>query len=591
MGTSLGLFNFSLKKTLSTSDDPIIKAQITLFYFLSIINFLKIGVAICSVIFDGTSVGLAGILVLLLISIVLFKVLLTYPSKLELLIHIALGVACLRLWFGMLDSKHLSLIVLQQVFIVIMLAFYGLKGKAGYFYSVLATFPVFYFILINQQPQFFMLLPNLSVFASVLIIVLNFLIIIISHHYYYGIIYQTLNSREETNEDLVKASESKTLFFSTMSHELRTPLNSVIGMANLLLDESKDSEQKENLDILKFSAESLLSLINDILDYNKMESGHVELEQIEFDVVKLVQNACASMRIKASEKDLYCITSISEKLDGITFIGDPTRLLQILYNLISNAIKFTKKGGVEIQVSLRDQTDENATLRFCIIDTGLGISADQQEMIFKPFIQASAKINRKFGGTGLGLSIVKQLLTLHDSHILLDSEPDQGSKFFFDITYKIKSKDLKAALEGEILKIIYPVSDLKILLAEDNLMNILFMRKLFSKWDIVIDVAENGIEAMALIAEKDYDLVLMDIHMPFMNGYEATLKIRELKNPAKSSVTIIALTASVSSDVHEKILEVGMNDSISKPFNPENLYTKLTELKGRLVSAKRVIDN
>jgi len=579
MQTPLNVFNWSISKSVQTIDNPVNKAKITVFYYLYLANFLKVGVLLPGFILHNDHQQIIRCMIGIIITVVVLKFLLWKPIHFQKLIFLTLTAAVLGIWKStLIDQTPLYLILIQNVFMVVMWSFYGLEGKWGYLYSSAAILPLLICIFSNQNIEISVSPPNVHIYSSFFVITLNFLIIILAHHYYRGILYRTIATSKKLNEDLSKSNAANTMFFSTMSHELRTPLNAVIGITNLLIDDNKDEDQRENLDILKFSAESLLSLINDILDFNKIGSGKVELETISFDLKTLIENACAGLRIKATEKNLYCITTIPSDIEKFNVIGDPTRLLQIIYNLVGNAIKFTKTGGVQIGLNILAHSGDTMSIRFSIQDTGLGIDKEQQQVIFEPFIQADVNTTRKYGGTGLGLSIVKHLLTLHNSSIHVESELNKGATFFFDIDYQVTKKEANPDYKISNTKNHVSLSNLKILLAEDNAMNILLMKKLFSKWDINIDIAENGKEALDLLARQNYNVILMDIHMPVMNGYETTLKIRKMEDQIKASTHIIALTASVSNDVLQHISEVGMNEALSKPFKPEELYQKLKKL-------------
>lgn len=573
--TALSLSNWSLSHTLKLTSDPILKAQVIVFYFVFLFNFVKIGVLLPGYIQNDYFELIEGCVVGTLITLIALKLLLSFPSRVGALIHFALISSIAFMWPLLFrPNEEINVVTIQNVFMICMWSFYGLNSSWGIFYSIVGIAPVFFGAMIHEH-TFNLGLPNTPIEASVTVIIANIVIILLGHYYYRNAIFKTLEEKGKLNEELEESDKAKTLFLSTMSHELRTPLNSVIGMANLLIDDNDDAEKKENLDILKFSAESLLSLINDILDFNKIGSGKVELETISFNLKALIGNVCAGLRIKAAEKNLYCTLQVDEELENQEVIGDPTRLLQIVNNLVGNAIKFTKKGGVSVQINLLKKESNTLSIRFMVVDTGLGITKEQEQYIFEPFTQASKNTTRKYGGTGLGLSIVKHLLTLHNSEIHLESEVDSGARFYFDIDYLASAKSVGTQLVTHQPEESFDSSGLHVLLAEDNLMSILFMKKLFLKWDISLDVVENGFEAVKALEKRDYSLILMDIHMPLMNGYEATKLIRMMTEPAKSAVHIIALTASVSIDIHLSAIEAGMNDSISKPFPAEELYQKI----------------
>lgn len=572
----LTLLNNPLQKTLRGVSDPIQHAQITVFYYVFLMNVVKICVLIPGYIASHdyqllgySAMGLAMIAVII-------NFLLSKPEHLTKLIHVVLIIKISMLIGGtVFYNGNLTLLTIQDIFMVCMWSFYALKGKWGFHYAWIATIPLFYPIIVEGAVFIPLGMSDLSSIPFIIVLTINFFIIFFAHYFYSSFLYDTIESKENLYVALEDANRKQTLFFSNMSHELRTPLNAVIGMANLLIDGNENKEQKENLDILKFSAENLLSLINDILDLNKIGTGNVELEAIPFKLKELLDNACAGLRIKATEKDLYCRVALSPDLADVTVVGDPTRLLQIIFNLVGNGIKFTRDGGVEIKVTKGEAAEGRVLLHFSIKDTGIGMTPAQQQHVFDPFTQADSHTTRNFGGTGLGLSIVKQLLTLHNSAIVLKSELNAGATFTFDLDYPLAEEAPRPMMVPRLENPDIDISELKIMLAEDNMMNILFMEKLLGRWGITIDVAANGLEVMELMSKNYYDLILMDIQMPEMNGYEATMKIRQLPDPVKAGIYIIALTASVSDDVHVKVVEAGMNDNLSKPFKPEQLYEKL----------------
>jgi two-component system, sensor histidine kinase len=349
----------------------------------------------------------------------------------------------------------------------------------------------------------------------------------------------------------------------------------VIGMTELLLDDPHDNNQKENLKVLNFSAVSLHSLINDILDYNKIDSGKLHLEPTRVNLYNLMESIYAGMKLQAQEKGLNLILKIDQDIKGLNMTTDPTRITQIIYNLVGNGIKFTNEGGVTISLKTLGRDSGNIRIRFSVTDTGIGISSDQHEAIFEPFIQASGNITRNFGGTGLGLAIVKRLLDLFNSTINLESS-DSGSKFSFDIAFKLDNK--QEIEQNSSIKSNYDLNGLKVLVAEDNPINVLLLKKILTKWNIEPVFAENGIETLGKLSSAAFDVILMDIHMPLMDGYKATAEIRKLSDPVKSSISIIALTASTS-NLEERIKEIGMDDYIYKPFNSKELYSKLKKIQ------------
>ena len=386
----------------------------------------------------------------------------------------------------------------------------------------------------------------------------------------------------KTKEAAEEASRLKAEFLSTMSHEIRTPLNAVIGMTHLLKEEKLNEAQLQYLSTLNLSANNLLSLINDILDFNKIEAQKINLERKEFDLMVLVQNATRSLKMKAKEKGLKLITDIDENIPS-TLIGDPTRINQILINLLSNAIKFTEKGHVTARVTLQSTVKESASLLFEVIDSGIGISKDNQEIIFDQFTQANNETTRLYGGTGLGLSITKRLLQLMNSDIHLRSELGEGSCFYFKLDLEIsKSLTMTKQLPGTIENTPSAVTfDQKfILIVEDNEINAFLVSKFIQKWGMDYKIVENGKKAIEEVEKNNFDLILMDLQMPEMNGFEATNIIRNLDDQRKSETPIVALTAQAQADIKSRVFQSGFNDFIPKPFDPDNLYDKILKLVG-----------
>jgi PAS domain S-box-containing protein len=372
-------------------------------------------------------------------------------------------------------------------------------------------------------------------------------------------------------EEAVQLSRAKDMFISVMSHEIRTPLNAVIGMSHLLSEDNPTESQKENLDVLKFSADNLMTLINDVLDFAKIETGNIELEKVNVDLRDMVRSVCNSLQYTVTRKNIYLKESVDQDVPPL-ILGDRTRLVQIMLNLVNNAVKFTEKGGVTIDLKVIEQTSTEVRIRFAVIDTGIGISANKTNTIFESFKQASTDTTRKYGGTGLGLAITKSLIELHESRINVDSVLDQGSTFWFTVTFKkVDNTAITTNTSTDIgLKV-------NVLVADDNQINRLLINKVLKKWGVQADFAENGLEAVQkTMANRNYDVILMDIHMPEMGGLEATQVLRGKDDEYCRNVPIIALTASMLTNQMNQIEEVGMNDFILKPFDPKNLYDKLS---------------
>ncbi|MBI3142958.1 MAG: response regulator [Bacteroidetes bacterium] len=378
---------------------------------------------------------------------------------------------------------------------------------------------------------------------------------------------------QKAMEEAIQASKAKAEFLSTMSHEIRTPMNAVIGMTHLLLQDNPSEEQMENLSTLKFSAENLLALINDILDFSKIEAGKIALENIDFSLKELVRSVKEALSLRANDKGVEVRTLMGDDVPTHV-VGDPTRLTQILNNLVGNAVKFTNEGSVTLKVECLDKTAHKDRLRFSVIDTGIGIAPDQHERIFEKFSQATATTTREFGGTGLGLSITKKLLELMGTNIKLESELGKGTTFCFDLEMGVAVADKTKALATKDHEIFSSLKGLNVLVVDDNKTNILIAKKFLHKWEINVESAADGAQACELVAKHHFDLVLMDLQMPVMDGLTATSHIRAMAG-SKSLVPIIALTASAMNEEKQAIFDAGMNDFVSKPFNPADLYRKI----------------
>jgi len=384
----------------------------------------------------------------------------------------------------------------------------------------------------------------------------------------------------KNEEDLKKArqvaeeaAQAKHQFLSTMSHEIRTPLNAILGMTYLLLQEDPKKEQLEFLNSLKFSGDNLMTLINDILDFNKIESGKIFFEEADFNLKELIHGIRQSFHFRAEEKGIKLKVLIDSELPEI-IVGDAARLNQVLTNLIGNAIKFTETGSITIDVIVMNSGKKKIELEFAVADTGIGISEDEQKNIFESFKQASTDTTRKFGGTGLGLAICKRLIELQGRKLEVESKVGKGSKFFFTLEFnKSERKSLKLKYAGE--EKFDQLIGKKVLLAEDNEINIIVAQKILTKWGIDVKTVTNGLELIKKVNKHDFDVILMDLHMPEMNGFEATRIIRKSNQVKIRNVPVIALTSSIMSEVQNKIEKTGFDDYILKPFNPTELYNKI----------------
>ena len=368
-----------------------------------------------------------------------------------------------------------------------------------------------------------------------------------------------------------QASQAKERFLSTMSHEIRTPMNAIIGMANLLIDENPKPEQVDSLNSLKYAAENLLSLLNDILDYSKIEADKLDLLQSNFDMNNLFKGLYSTFAKMALSKGLTLTYNIDTNIPS-PLIGDRVRLNQVFTNLIGNAIKFTEKGEVKFSAGLVGKTDRNATIKFTVSDTGIGIPKNMHVDIFNEFTQVHEGKHRA-AGTGLGLAISQRLVKLMGGEIALESDEGKGASFFFTLTFSLG----KVQPNEEPQKVVIKPGKYRVLIVEDNELNTLIVERFLTNWGIEVDHAKNGREALERLAENDFDLILMDLEMPEMDGYEAAQAIRKLANKAKASIPIIALSASALLDVQQRIFGIGMNDFVLKPFKPQELKQKLAK--------------
>ena len=369
------------------------------------------------------------------------------------------------------------------------------------------------------------------------------------------------------------ANEAKTDFLSIMSHEIRTPLNAIIGLIYIIEKENSIESFHENIDVLRNSAKNLFLLINNILDFNKIESGNIELEKIPFNLKDLIIEIVSSFKSKALENK-NTLEVIFDDNFVPNIISDPLRLSQILTNLIINAIKFTKNGLIQVKVNQIANENKISSFKIQIIDNGIGIDLEMFKSIFQKFTQANTKTSREYGGSGLGLVISKKLLLLLDSEIELKSEIGKGSNFSFVLKLPIFDNNSNNESASDAYDYNEKNLDgLKVLLVEDNLINVTVARKILMGWNVDVEVALNGLIAVEKQKLNSYDVILMDLSMPVMDGYEATAIIR-LTN---STIPIIALTASSSYLSLEKALQIGVDECITKPFSPKELNLKLSK--------------
>ena len=429
--------------------------------------------------------------------------------------------------------------------------------RSGSVYALLST-AVLMFIFLVINLHYFHLVPALNAIVFGSYIAFFFLqSLALSHRF-------ALSFRKAATE-AQEGIRIKSEFLSTMSHEIRTPLNSVIGMAHILLAEKPREDQQESLNTLYYSANNLLSIVNNILDYNKIEAGKVKFEQVPFDLSLTCRNIIAGVKSRAAEKNIELQLEVDEKLNR-KITGDAVRTAQVINNLVDNAVKFTHHGHVKLSIRAIFANDSTAEVQVSVEDTGIGISSEKQQIIFDRFTQADSSTSRSFGGTGLGLAITKKILELQGVSLHLKSEPGKGSVFSFSQMFPVSNESIQAVgkpfnSNDQVLR------DLSILLVEDNPLNVLVAQSILEKRGAHIDVANNGVEALDIFDRLKHQVVLMDLDMPVMDGYEATRRLRK----RGETLPVIALTASTPEEIEGRASAAGISDIMVKPFNPDGL--------------------
>ena len=595
MNRKVSFFNLSISKILTDQQSMLDKARIRLLYYGFWIVFVAAVSLFLSVNFQRQPLLTLCAGSVLVTTVVLFKYL-TFRPQWRGISHTLLILATtLNLVSVFIIMQDVDIITIQVILLVILFSFYMLGQKWGLVYSMLNLIPILVFLVLSYFGNYFILLRPEKVDQSTIIISLfaNFIIIIFIHSHFYSAFLSDIKQLKETSqaqqdlniklesaiEKAEKSSQVKTEFLSVMSHEIRTPLNAIIGMTNVMIMGNPRHDQSENLNIIKFSANNLMAIVNDVLDFSKIEAGKVVFESIRFNLVELMQNVCGGQMLKAEEKGIVFNLVVDPILQNKAFFGDPTRLTQILFNLVSNAIKFTEKGSVWVKAYCFEDRHNTITVSFIVKDTGIGIAKQNLESIFEPFTQESITTTRQYGGTGLGLAIVKRLLGLLGLQMNVSSKVGEGSEFSFNMELPVSTEVVAPVKpKSAIAQPTEGLGGIRLLIAEDNPVNVLLMKKLLAKWNITPTIAENGERAVEIVLYGNFDIILMDLQMPVMNGFDAAIEIRKMPDPKKAGIPIIALTAAAMADIKDQVIQAGMNDYVSKPFKPEDLLEKIQNL-------------
>ncbi|OKS86412.1 response regulator [Mucilaginibacter polytrichastri] len=574
---------------LSLQDDFIIKTRIKLL-LVCILAFLGlfITLTILYIFQEHNFLLIRSSIYVVLFTVALF--LLFSGLRWQIAGHFFLVCLTLLIWSNViLFLPAVNMVTVQFTVLVLAGSYYILGAKWGIIYSLSNMLPLMVNVIIANYGNYSIPMQHMVAnnYAYVLTACFNFILLLHIHYSFFKALNKSNIKEKKLKKSLQialleanKLAEAKTNFLTTMSHELRTPLNAVVGMTNILLMENPKPAQKANLNILRFSAENLMATVNDILDFNKINNEEIILEKQIFQPAELVTNVISTFNAAAREKQLQLECIGIAALKGLNVLGDPMRLTQILLNLIGNAVKFTTNGFVRLEVSVINRDTKSATINFILSDSGIGIPDELKSKIFEPFTASLSRTSRQFHGA-LGLTIAFHLVRLHGNEMRFQSVEGEGTQFEFELTYEISAVPLLA----KPVKLTSAINGLRVLIVEDEKLNILVMKKILALWQIIPDVAMDGQQGVDAVIDRDYDVILMDINMPVMDGFEAAKQIRQLPLPHKANIPIIAVTASISAAIEQIGRYPFIDDCLLKPFKPEDLKEKLMQ-----IAAKDLVD-
>lgn len=475
------------------------------------------------------------------------------------------------------------LVTLQFIFVVVSSAFYILGATWGLFYSIMnvmvvgAVLVLTHLLNVDIRTQVYTVDPYSLTFT----LLYNYAMLLYVHFYFFKesefaaakeatLLHELKISATQARE----LAEYKTNFLVTMSHEIRTPLHAIIGGMDLIIAEKPRADQEKNLESVRFSADVLSAIVNDIMHLNELDENEIQLDHKAFEPAALVSEICHSLKPAAKKKDLDLSLAIAPELAGIWVTGDPVRLAQIVMNLLSNAIQYTEYGSVAVTMHLESNYSNSVKIAFDVSDSGIGIPAEVFPYVFQPFKMVESGMHKQYHGTGLGLSLAHRLVALHGGQLAFRSQEGIGTSFFFDITYSLAV----APTRTELPKVPLAPLPMRVLVAEDNKMNAILLKNFLGKWEVEFDLAENGLAAVEYALTNRYQVILMDINMPLMDGIEATRRIRAFEDREKAKVPIFALTATSRESLESGGMLALFDDWISKPFHPKVLHAKLSEL-------------